>query len=81
MKKIMLYTGFAVLLGLSAVAQDKTAITYSKVITPERGKVHLSILASDEFEGRETGKKGAWMAADYIKKQFKGNYKKEICYF
>ena len=32
---------------------------------------HLSILASDEYEGRETGKKGAWMAAEYIAKQFK----------
>ncbi len=71
MKKTILYTGFALLLSISAVAQDKNAITYSKTITPERGKSHLSILASDEYEGRETGKKGAWMAADYIKKQFK----------
>ena len=70
-KKHFLYTGLAVLLSLSAVAQDQNAITYSKSITPERGKSHLSILASDEYEGRETGKKGAWMAADYIKKQFK----------
>jgi Zn-dependent M28 family amino/carboxypeptidase len=72
MKKTILYTGFAVLLSLGAVAQqNKTAITYSKVISPERGRAHLSILASDEYEGRETGKKGAWMAAEYIKKQFK----------
>jgi hypothetical protein len=71
MKKTILYTGFAVLLSISAVAQDKTAITYGKVISPERGRAHLSILASDEYEGRETGKKGAWMAAEYIKKQFK----------
>ena len=28
-------------------------------------------MASDEYEGRETGKKGAWMAADYIKNHFK----------
>lgn len=60
------------MLGVSVMAQDKNAITYSKVISPERGKAHLSILASDEYEGRETGTKGAWMAAEYIKKQFKG---------
>jgi hypothetical protein len=70
MNKQLLYTGFAVMLSLSAVAQDKTAIKFGQSITPERGRSHLSILASDEYEGRETGKKGAWMAADYIKKQF-----------
>ena len=72
MKKTFLYTGLAVLLSMSAFAQQNpTAVTYSKFISPERAKSHLSILASDEYEGRETGKKGAWMAAEYIKKQFK----------
>ena len=59
------------MLSLSAMAQDKNAIKFSKTINKERGYDHLSILASDEYEGRETGKKGAWMAAEYIKKQFK----------
>lgn len=71
MKKQFLYTGLALMLSLSAVAQDKDAIKFSKTINKDRGYDHLSILASDEYEGRETGKKGAWMAADYIKKQFK----------
>lgn len=70
MKKQFLYTGLAVMLSFGAMAQDKNAIKFSQTITPERGKSHLSILASDEYEGRETGKKGAWMAAEYIKKQF-----------
>jgi Zn-dependent M28 family amino/carboxypeptidase len=70
MKKQLLYTGFALMLSLSAVAQDQNAIKYSQSINKDRGYSHLSILASDEYEGRETGKKGAWMAADYIKKQF-----------
>jgi len=69
-KKPLLYTGLAVMLSFSAVAQDKNAIKFSQTITKERGHDHLSILASDEYEGRETGKKGAWMAAEYIKKQF-----------
>jgi hypothetical protein len=71
MKKTFLYTGFAVMLSLSAAAQQNAdAVKFGKTITKERGYSHLSILASDEFEGRETGKKGAWMAAEYIKKQF-----------
>ncbi len=71
MKKQFLYTGLAVMLSLSAVAQqDQNAIKFGQTINAQRGRAHLSILASDEFEGRETGKKGAWMAADYIKKQF-----------
>ncbi|MBY0542479.1 MAG: M28 family peptidase [Sphingobacteriaceae bacterium] len=71
MKKQFLYTGLALMLSLSAMAQNKDAIKFSKTITKDRGHDHLSILASDEYEGRETGKKGAWMAAEYIKKQFK----------
>lgn len=72
MKKQFLYTaGFAFMLSLSALAQDKNAIKFSETVNKDRAYDHLSILASDEYEGRETGKKGAWMAADYIKKQFK----------
>jgi len=72
MKKQFLTSGLALLLCLSAAAQNKTAIKYSASINKENGYKHLSILASDEYEGRETGKKGAWMAADYIKNYFKG---------
>jgi hypothetical protein len=71
MKKQFLYTSMALLLGFGACAQNKTAIKYSQSISKENAYKHLSILASDEYEGRETGKKGAWMAADYIKAQFK----------
>jgi hypothetical protein len=44
---------------------------YAKYITAEDAKKHLSILASDEFEGRETGKPGADKAANYIAAEFK----------
>ena len=71
MNKIILSTGLAVLLGLTATAQNKSAIRFSESITKENAYKHLSILASDEYEGRETGTKGAWMAADYIKNHFK----------
>ena len=52
------------------LAQDKTAIKFAKTITAEDLKSHLSILASDEYEGRETGEKGQKMAAEYIAKHF-----------
>lgn len=60
----------ALLLGFGACAQNKTAIKFSQSISKESALKHLSVLASDEYEGRETGKKGAWMAADYIRTQF-----------
>lgn len=71
MKRSLIYTSLVLFLGFSACAQNKTAIKFSQGITKEQSYKHLSILASDEFEGRETGKKGAWLAADYIKNHFK----------
>jgi len=46
-------------------------VKYSKELNKEDIQVHLNILASDEYEGRETGEKGIDMAADYISKHFK----------
>jgi len=51
--------------------QNTTAVKYGKLISAEDAKKHLSILASDEFEGRETGKPGAEKAANYIAAEFK----------
>ena len=47
-----------------------TNIKYANTITAEELKTHLSIIASDEFEGRETGTEGNEMAAEYIALQF-----------
>ena len=61
-------------LGLSfcATAQlDETAMHYASTITTESASKHLTILASDEFEGRDTGKPGGDKAAKYIADQFK----------
>jgi len=44
---------------------------YAKYISAEDARKHLSILASDAFEGRETGKPGADKAANYIAGEFK----------
>lgn len=56
---------------LQAIAQDPIAEKYAAEINPKNAKKHLSILASDKFEGRETGKPGAEKAANYIVKEFK----------
>ncbi|PCJ85987.1 MAG: peptidase M28 [Flavobacteriales bacterium] len=50
--------------------KDSLAIKYAKTITADELSKHLHVLASDEYEGRETGRKGQKMAAEYIKKHF-----------
>jgi Zn-dependent M28 family amino/carboxypeptidase len=52
-----------------AAATDYS-VPYAASITPEGLKADLSVLASDEYEGRETGQKGQKMAADYLAKAF-----------
>jgi len=51
--------------------KDETAIKFAKIISAEDAKKHLSVLASDEYEGRETGKEGQKKAAKYIAENFK----------
>ncbi len=71
MKKI--YLGMiALVIGSYASAQKPgDPAKYAKLISAEDAKKHLSILASDEYEGRETGKPGADKAAHYIEAEFK----------
>lgn len=44
---------------------------YAAYIDSTDLRKHLTVLASDEYEGRETGKKGQEMAAAYIQQSFK----------
>lgn len=69
MRKLTYVLGLIVAFGL--FAQDKAAQKFAKTITANDLKQHLSILASDEYEGRETGQKGQKMAAEYIANHFK----------
>jgi len=56
----------------TACAQlDSKAIKYANEINEKDARKHLTILASDEFEGRDTGKPGGKKAADYIANEFK----------
>lgn len=51
--------------------KDELAVKYANTITAEELKEHLYILASDKYKGRETGKEGQKMAAEYISNEFK----------
>ena len=51
---------------------EQAAIYYAKSITEEELKEHLYTYASDEFEGRETGKAGQKKAVEYIKAHYEG---------
>ncbi|MBT8239256.1 MAG: M28 family peptidase [Croceitalea sp.] len=55
----------------SQVKEVDPAATYANTITEEELKEHLFIYASDEFEGRETGKPGQKKAVEYLVNQYK----------
>ena len=64
--------------------KEQVYTKYAKTITKKDLKKHLTIIASDSMEGRETGKPGQKMAADYIMNHFKEigipPYKKQTYY-
>lgn len=73
MKKRFLLAGSLVLfLTLSALAQDVNSLKYANTITEKDLEKHLTYLASDEMEGRDTGEKGQKMAAAYLENFYKG---------
>src|SRR5690606_1467949 len=49
---------------------DSLALHYAGTITQNELRQHLEIIASDEYEGRDTGKEGQKKAAAYLKEQF-----------
>jgi hypothetical protein len=59
-----------VFISLATLAQS-TQKTYESTITEEDLYKHLSYIASDELEGRDTGSEGQKKAADYIVKHLK----------
>src|ERR1700754_3989382 len=69
-KLFLTLSGIALVTGACA-QQNKTAMKYAEIVSPELANKHLSIIASDAYEGRETGKPGADKAAHYIATEFK----------
>ena len=68
MKNVLIL--FGLVAAVTVIAQDRTALRYARTINADDLEAHLSILASDEFGGRETGEEGQRMAAQYIADQF-----------
>ncbi|MCJ8208173.1 M28 family peptidase [Mucilaginibacter sp. RS28] len=71
MKRILLGAVSMALFNCSYAQKDKTAEKFAQYISVEDAKKHLTILASDEFEGRETAKPGGDKAANYLAGEFK----------
>ncbi len=51
--------------------ESDLSVKFANTITAEDMKRHLTILASDEYQGRETGEKGNDIAAAYIANYFR----------
>lgn len=77
MKYILLLTAFFFSFSCSVyknaykIKKNPKVEEYANSITAKELKQHLSVIASDEYEGRETGKKGQIMTAEYLKNEFK----------
>ena len=54
----------------AVAAAPDWARTYAATIRPEELRQHLTVVASDAFQGREAGQPGQKLAADYLVKQF-----------
>ena len=70
MKKSFLFVSLCICLS-TAFAQADDAAKYAAGITGDNLKKYLTVIASDEMEGRETGTEGQRKAAAYIEAQFK----------
>jgi len=75
MKKLVYITLIAAITGCSGSKETITPPSasiydFDKTITMEGLKSDLTIIASDEFEGRETGEEGIRKATDYITKRY-----------
>ena len=58
MKKQLSALFLLIVISIQCFAQDPAAQKYASEINAKRTKKHLQVLASDKFEGRETGKTG-----------------------
>jgi hypothetical protein len=51
--------------------KDELQLKYAETITVKDLRARLEVIASDDFEGRETGQAGQKKAANYIRERFK----------
>lgn len=71
MKLHLLLPAICIITATSTFAQSQDlGVKYANTITAEELEQHLSVIASDYYEGRETGTRGLARTADYLSKQF-----------
>ena len=66
MRKILSLISAALLLPAGLMAQQDVSVKYAGTITPDDMRAKLTVLASDEFEGRETGTEGQKKASKFL---------------
>ena len=66
MRKILSLISAALLLPAGLMAQQDVSVKYAGTITPDDMRTKLTVLASDEFEGRETGTEGQKKASKFL---------------
>jgi Zn-dependent M28 family amino/carboxypeptidase len=74
MKLLFYFLGLSLLLSTAAIAADEQALPPKdalNAITAADLLKHVTVLASDEFEGRAPGSKGEEQSVKYIQEQFK----------
>ena len=71
MRRLLTLSVVVCLFSQGLMAQDKTAMKYGNTITPQDMKAKLSVLASDEFMGRETGTEGQKLASKFLEDFYK----------
>lgn len=69
-KTLLLLSVMSIAISCNKEATKEDVVAYGSTITQEELKEHLYIYASDEFEGRDTGKPGQKKAIEYLKKEY-----------
>jgi hypothetical protein len=70
-KRVLIASVLGLFLAIKGQAQDATALKYAATITAQDLERHLTYIASDELEGRDTGEKGQKLAAEYLANFYK----------
>jgi len=70
MKKLLLAVTVAALMLGCATTKNTSVARYMETITPAELKAHLTVIAADDMEGRDTGSKGQKKAGQYLISQY-----------
>lgn len=71
-RRIALLHALLAFVHLSYGQADSLAARYAATIRQDQLRQHLEVLASDAYQGRDTGKEGQKMAANYLRERFRG---------